>query len=251
MPIILRGTPASEEIYATPAFSDYEIHGLEGNDRLVGSIGHDTLFGGKGSDELEGDDGNDKLWGGDGPTESYYDADYGADNLHGGRGIDELHGQNGNDKLFGGDHQDLLDGGRGDDLLDGGRGRDMLRGDEGADTFWFSRNSVGPNGDIQSDSSLDPQTMDHVQDFFSGIDVLQFQDGPAGPSSYKEHFMPEAVLTAATAEISTGVAYVFIADGHNGFMFADTNADGVVDLGVILDGLYKTTMFAPADIIMG
>ena len=83
------------------------IHGLGGNDYIVGLLNKDnTLF---------GDDGNDILIGG--PQQDF---------MNGGRGNDTLKGGGGNDLLKGGGGNDELDGGKGKDILDGGFGADTL-----------------------------------------------------------------------------------------------------------------------------
>ena len=89
------------------------LHGLAGNDSLVGGIGNDLLYGDAGDDTLWGDAGNDTLIGGQGD-----------DSLRGGEGNDILHGDAGNDELWGGVGNDTLVGGTGNDHLEGGEGND-------------------------------------------------------------------------------------------------------------------------------
>ena len=89
------------------------LHGLAGNDSLVGGIANDLLYGDAGDDTLWGDAGNDTLIGGQGD-----------DSLRGGEGNDILHGDAGNDELWGGVGNDTLVGGTGNDHLEGGEGND-------------------------------------------------------------------------------------------------------------------------------
>ena len=89
------------------------LHGLAGNDSLVGGIANDLLYGDAGDDTLWGDAGNDTLIGGQGD-----------DSLRGGEGNDILHGDAGNDELWGGVGNDTLVGGTGNDRLEGGEGND-------------------------------------------------------------------------------------------------------------------------------
>ena len=116
------------------------LHGLAGNDSLVGGIANDLLYGNAGDDTLWGDAGNDTLIGGQGD-----------DSLRGGEGNDILHGDAGNDELW---------GGVGNDTLVGGTGNDHLEGGEGNDAYVFSK------GD----------GLDTVVDM-SGIDTIQFGEG--------------------------------------------------------------------------
>lgn len=95
------------------------LHGLAGNDSLVGGIGNDLLY---------GDAGNDTLWG-----------NAGNDTLIGDDGDDELRGGSGNDTLYGGTGNDTLEGNAGNDTLVGGTGNDRLEGGEGNDAYVFSK----------------------------------------------------------------------------------------------------------------
>ena len=87
---------------------DNVIHGLAGDDTIMGGDGDDTLYGNTGDDELMGEDGDDTLSGGPGA-----------------------------DILMGGDDDDMLKGGAGDDTLVGGRHDDELSGGPGVDVFKF------------------------------------------------------------------------------------------------------------------
>ena len=95
------------------------LHGLAGNDSLVGGIANDLLY---------GDAGNDTLWG-----------NAGNDTLYGDDGDDELRGGSGNDTLYGGTGNDTLWGNAGNDTLVGGTGNDSLEGGEGNDAYVFSK----------------------------------------------------------------------------------------------------------------
>ena len=95
------------------------LHGLAGNDSLVGGIANDLLY---------GDAGNDTLWG-----------NAGNDTLYGDDGDDELRGGSGNDTLYGGTGNDTLEGNAGNDTLVGGTGNDRLEGGEGDDVYIFSK----------------------------------------------------------------------------------------------------------------
>jgi Ca2+-binding RTX toxin-like protein len=136
------------------------LHGLDGNDTLLGfgdndylygGMGDDTLFGMDGYDYLVGEDGNDSLDGGAGNDtlygrndndtlsgqggDDYVLGEFGNDRLDGGTGNDTLIGGNGEDTLSGDDGEDYLEGDDGNDILDGGEDHDVLIGGLGADTM--------------------------------------------------------------------------------------------------------------------
>ncbi|MFD0982326.1 calcium-binding protein [Tropicimonas aquimaris] len=82
---------ATDEEGGREALTRIEVHGRDGDDRLLGYSGGDSLFGRGGSDILRGLEGNDILAG-----------QRGADSLRGGKGFDVLRGGGGNDTLRGG-----------------------------------------------------------------------------------------------------------------------------------------------------
>lgn len=136
------GTAAGDTLDASQATQAMALHGLGGNDTLIGGAGDDVLVGGADQDDLNGglgndtvigDDGNDTLRGGDGNDQLFgYE---GMDTLFGGVGGDFLAGGNGNDTLHGEDGVDALFGDAGDDILNGGAGNDVLIGGEGINTL--------------------------------------------------------------------------------------------------------------------
>jgi Ca2+-binding RTX toxin-like protein len=81
------------------------IHGLGGNDTIIGSLGSDLIYGHS-------------------PDSTSTDSD-----------DDTLRGSGGNDTLFGGPGDDVLKGGLGNDLLNGGVGEDNIDGELGNDTL--------------------------------------------------------------------------------------------------------------------
>ncbi|MEM8569965.1 MAG: calcium-binding protein [Pseudomonadota bacterium] len=116
-----------------------QIHGLAGDDSLLGRGDADTLNGGVGDDTLDGGDGNDYLDGGATlitPDES-----------NSGTDVTVL---GGDDSLLGGDGDDALDGRDGDDTLDGGADDDFVRGGSGADSLvgGFGNDTVGYDDQI-------------------------------------------------------------------------------------------------------
>ena len=114
--LTLEGTTQGETLNGLSGYSNV-LHGLEGNDTLVGGTRADQLYGGPGNDSLDGGAGDDLL--------------------EGGTGNDTLKGGSGNDVLDGGEGNDTLDGGPGADVLIGGAGDDVLGGDQ-HDLGYFS-----------------------------------------------------------------------------------------------------------------
>jgi len=82
--------------------------------------------------------------------------------INGGSGNDVLNGTPFSDTLNGNGGNDTLNGGAGNDSLVGGSGSDWLTGGTGNDHFIFNARSDG---------------MDHIVDFTSGSDVLDFLHG--------------------------------------------------------------------------
>jgi|GEM_PF-1194338 len=193
------------------AYGDDVIYGDAGNDTLlgqggidliVGGLGDDVIHGGSGDDTLDGGAGADHITGGDGwDVVRYADSTTGVyvalwdnsgslgeaegdilesveqvigsafdDDLSGSANDDILDGGDGDDELYGLAGDDALAGGYGADNLTGGEGVDTLTGGAGADTFRFSTGADSPHGG---------STWDHVTDFATGEDILNFT-GQAG-----------------------------------------------------------------------
>ncbi|MCX5493761.1 calcium-binding protein [Kaistia dalseonensis] len=144
---IITGTDGADILRATTASTHGAIiSGLDGNDRIIGSVHADVLDGGAGNDLVYGGGGDDIIYGGDG--NDTLSGESGDDTLYGGAGDDILDGGDGADALYGGDGNDTLRGGPGADLLVGGNGDDHYYVDEldtvveevdgGNDTVWAS-----------------------------------------------------------------------------------------------------------------
>lgn len=158
-------------------------HGLIAGDVNL-DLGNDTYDGrgGEVTGTVLGLDGNDLLIGGDL-----------ADTLSGGTGFDRLRG------------------GGGDDVLQGGRGRDMLTGNDGADVFLFQSATEVSVGQVQ----------DHVTDFQSGVDHIDFSFGGA------QTFIGATVFGGHAGEIR----YLRGA----GVIQVDNDGNGLVDYVLVLD----------------
>lgn len=165
--MVMQGTAGADTLAAF-SFGSL-LHGLAGDDTVVGHAGHDQLFGddgddvlsgaggedvldgGGGDDTLSGDAGADLLSGGDG--NDVLSGGSGNDVLEGGAGNDSLSGDAGNDSLVGNDGDDTLISGDGDDELRGGVGVDSLQGGAGDDTYYY--NLTDSQETIQDTSGTD------------------------------------------------------------------------------------------------
>ena len=111
---VITGT-ALNDVLVAPT-ENATVNGLDGNDRLFGSLFNDTLDGGTGNDTVFGRDGADRLIGGDG--NDTLNGGGGNDTLLGGAGNDTANGDLGNDTFVGDAGNDIYQGGDGTDLVD-------------------------------------------------------------------------------------------------------------------------------------
>ena len=180
------------------------VEGSDASDRLRGGLGDDTLVGGTGDDNLNGHEGNDVLFG-----------DAGNDRVKGGWGDDTLNGLDGNDTLAGDWGHDILSGGAGNDKLMGGDDSDMINGGAGDDTLMGGAGNDTLTGGPGADSfigNLSELNGDTITDF-STDDMIFFSD---------------SVFDAVTLQSGDDVSTLEL----------DTDADGVVDASVFLQGDY-------------
>jgi Ca2+-binding RTX toxin-like protein len=199
--------------------------GLDGNDTINGNAGEDTIRGGNGNDTINGGADNDSLFG---------DA-----------GIDTLLGAAGNDLLDGGAGNDTLNGQSGNDIIIGGLGRDSLNGGTEADIFRFAF------GDTTANSA----TIDIITDFTTGSDKidLDFVNGGISAAAYSEGLIATNsftdALASAQAMLSGGKSVAFVAGSTDGWLFWDTNGDGVIDQSILLKGVGSLGGFDFTDIM--
>jgi Ca2+-binding RTX toxin-like protein len=199
--------------------------GLDGNDTINGNAGEDTIRGGNGNDTINGGADNDSLFG---------DA-----------GIDTLLGAAGNDLLDGGAGNDTLNGQSGNDIIIGGLGRDSLNGGTEADIFRFAF------GDTTANSA----TIDIITDFTTGSDKidLDFVNGGISAAAYSEGLIATNsftdALASAQAMLSGGNWVAFVAGSTDGWLFWDTNGDGVIDQSILLKGVGSLGGFDFTDIM--
>jgi Ca2+-binding RTX toxin-like protein len=155
--LLLTGLPTTDADYlvANPQFA--EIHGLTGNDTIIGAStadylrgdeGDDSISGGAAFDDINGNMGNDTAHGngGDdwvvgGKDNDMLFGDAGSDIVWGNLGNDTLDGGDGNDQVRGGQGDDVVNGGAGDDYVSGDRGNDTITGGAGADLFHGSQDA--------------------------------------------------------------------------------------------------------------
>ena len=204
---------------------------------VMGSAYNDVLVGDDGHNHLEGGGGNDTLIGGEGD-----------DTLLGQEGNDTLKGGGGDDKLFAGPGDDYLDGGDGNDRLVGGEGTDILIGGDDFDTFVFSAWNVviDKNGAIEHQASSLKSDPDHIVDFQVDeiLDIVERIDTPtAGTATnyteieigYNAGYLE--ALKWADDQIDYHWMFGFVTDRVNGYPFGDLNSDGVLETGIVLEGL--------------
>lgn len=201
------------------------ILGLDGNDTINGNAGDDVLRGGGGNDTMNGGTENDTLFG-----------DAGNDSLLGGAG---------NDIIAGGSGSDTLNGQSGLDTLVGGTGRDSMNGGTEADIFKFAF------GDTTTVST----TIDVITDFTTGSDKidLDFVNGGISAAAYSEGLIATNsftdALASAQAMLSGGKSVAFVAGSTDGWLFWDTNGDGVIDQSILLKGVGSLGGFDFTDIM--
>lgn len=117
--IILGSTSGQGGFFVAVSSGDFDIHGTEFADTLIGYTGEDVI--------------------------------------HGYGGSDKLYGQKGDDRLIGGSGTDLLNGGSGDDIMKGGAGADIYRISSSGDVI-DEGSSIGPGDTVYSPLSANLAT---------------------------------------------------------------------------------------------
>lgn len=242
------------------------LSGGLGNDRLMGGDGHDTLYGGGDLDYLDGGLGADDLLGGAG-NDTYVINNIGdtiMENLNEGTDlvnssisftlgtnlenltltgtsaingtgndlINVLTGNAGANTLSGGLGNDTISGGAGADRTIGGAGNDTLTGGTESDTFVFS--SAATNG------------LDRINDFVSGLDVLQFTGADYGIAA--NHALTAAEFHVGASSIGATAQFYFNGTSHVLYYDADGTgagaAVGLATLGVLTTIASTDLLFA-------
>jgi Ca2+-binding RTX toxin-like protein len=225
------------------------LAGGGGNDTLLGGEAIDDLYGGEGTDTLKGGGGSDHLFGGD--DGDYLYGENGSDDLNGGDGNDHLSGGDGSDSLSGGKGGDYLSGGDGSDDLSGGSGTDILIGGAGGDTFHFDAWNVviDKNGAIEHQADSPKSDPDHIVDFLplkDEFDVLSFDEIDMPTAGTATNYIETEIgynagyleaLKWADGQIGEHWMFGFVTDRVNGYLFGDLNSDGILETGIVLEGL--------------
>ena len=131
---------------------------------------------------------------------------------------------------------DVIDAGAGNDTITGGAGSDTLTGGADADRFVFAA------GDA---SSTTLATLETITDFNVTDDSIAL--GVVGSGTNFEVLASTPVDYAAALAAATGVVAAGTADivtttiATTTYVFADTNADNVIDTVLKLDGAVTLT----------
>lgn len=199
--------------------------GNELNNTIAGNAGNNSLWGGLGNDTISGNNGDDRLFGED--------------------GLDTLDGGAGNDRLDGGIGADTLLGKAGNDTLIGGAGKDTLTGGTEADTFVFNF----------GDTTLNSASYDRITDFKASegdlID-LDFVNGSLAPADFSSGTIATNNFAdaLAAAKLTASPGHVtFIAGTTDGWLFYDSNGDGVLDQSILLSGANTASAVDPLHIV--
>ncbi len=148
-----------------------------------------------------------------------------ADTIRGAGGNDTLGGAGGADRIVGGNGADRLSGGAGRDRLQGGNGPDVLTGGSGPDVFQFATVDEA-NGDRITDFSVVGGDMIHL----AAIDA---NEGASGDQGFK--WLGTRAFSGAAGELRMQTV------GTTTVLTAHTDADGIVDLRLVLSGHLSLT----------
>ncbi len=143
-------------------------------------------------------------------------------------------------------------GGAGEDNFVVGKGSDSITGGSGADVFTIANGSTG----------ITPATADIITDFKTGVDKLKLGlvgDATSNTGNYSENVNSVADFQAALEAANTVLAslnstssaselYSFQFDSSYGYLFIDTDSDGVYEDLLLLSGI-ESSMIASSDII--
>ena len=174
-------------------FSYYEA------DAVMLGDGADYVYAGYGRDSVSGGGGNDIMYGKND-----------ADKLIGQSGTDEIRGGKDADRLRGGDDGDQVFGGTGSDWLSGGSGDDQLIGGADADVFKFNAESFG--------------SVDHVEDFASGLDRLRIDSVLIGDALPRGSVSDDQL--AFDTAVGPGGQFVLIDESAGSVLYWDANGSG-------------------------
>jgi len=229
--------------------ADNLLIGNSAANSLDGGTGNDTLIGGPGTDSLTGNDGTDTVsFAGTTTAVTLTLADTTGNGTATGGSTDIITGF---ENIIGGSAGDILTGNTSANVLTGGFGGDtMTGGATGADVFVIGN----------TDSSLITSTADVITDFATTLDKLKMGvagDATANTGNYVASATTAGAASFSAALIAANVAlatlngtssatelYSFQFDATNGYLFDDTNSDGIANQVVILRGITSSTIVA-------
>lgn len=153
-----------------------------------------------------------------------------ANILDGAAGDDKISGAGGDDTILGGLGADWVQGDAGDDALWGGKGADTLVGGVGCDSFCFAA----------GDSIATATTVeDKITDFGAGdvifigdhlVDMTIVAATTIKTAKYADAFTAASKLVGASNDVA------LVHSAKDAWLFWDTNHDGKIDSGVLLQG---------------
>ncbi|MGI9471469.1 MAG: hypothetical protein ACR2NZ_08060 [Rubripirellula sp.] len=205
--------------------SSVELHGGQGNDRLVGSRLDDRLF---------GDDGRDVIFAGRG--DDFASGGLGRDRLVGGSDDDTLLGGPGADVLIAGFGDDILIGGMGDDYLNGSVGRNLLIGGLGRDVLLSSwrGESILIGGTTVYDSYLNAlsavldEWSDRSRTFEDRVSNLTDGSG-SSPRANGQFFLVSQPNDAAASTVLDDESVDYLVGGcHGGNWYFEADLDRII-----------------------
>jgi len=221
------------------AFITDDDYGYNFGHKIYGTWDWDIIWAFGGDDTIIGNGGGDTVYAGEGDDIVYAD-----------EGTDHLFGDQDNDALFGFGGDDFLYGGYGTDELYGGTGQDELWGGPGRDRFAFQWWDSGPSSpDLIKDFEAHPNGRGITVG--DTINVL----GPAGTASnYDEFFINyaggyDAAKGFAEAYIGGDIRYMFVTDQVDGYFFSDADGNGIMENGIVLEGLSNLFAFSHQNIV--
>jgi len=183
----------------------------------------------------------------------------GADSLLGVQNspsADTINGFGGDDYINAYQGPDFIDAGWGNDIIRGGTGWDEMIGGPGSDQFRISTGDSGPNyndadliWDFETGDTGDWISFDNIG--LTAPEALVGTPGNYFEMSFQSDGTYEGAYNQALAYAQQDLSYydfAFYTDGADGYLFADTNFNGLVDTGIEMRGLTSLDHFGWNDI---
>lgn len=226
------------------------IDGRAGNDTILGQVGNDILIGGLGNDSINGGSGIDTvkfntiaasvfvdLLGipGSGLAEAIGQGNDDLiliENVTGSTLADTVRGDGAANILRGLSGDDLLSGRGGNDLIVGGAGQDTLIGGAGADVFDFDSVTELAATAALTDRIIGFDAADRID-----LSTIDANGSAAGNQAF----------TFQTTPLTGAAQVTFSQTGGNTVVSGSTDADGVAEFVIVLNGLHA---LSAADFIL-